>query len=198
MSVLGDIASLGASFATGGGFGLLARGAMQVVGFFEKRQDDANALAVKKLEQEHELAMLTKNFEITQATAKGEIDKLVVQGDQALALEAAMAFTTAQDHAAQPTGIKAVDLLNGLMRPLGYFSLFGPYAVAKGLIGLGAFFVLFSALSPDVTFSDAAQWALDTITRGYTQFDMDLIGSMVGFVWADRTFANRTHTAAGK
>lgn len=174
MSVLGTIVDLGTSAISGGALGLLARAGMQVIGFYQKKQDDQHALDMKKLDQSHELVLLKESRDTAIAIAKGELQKIEVQGYADVAAEEARAFTAAQQVAGKPTGIRWVDAWNATMRPFSFYLLLALYSLAK--------FATTTALWSHTDWANA-------LLNVWTQFDMALLGSAFGFVWADRTFS---------
>lgn len=207
MSIASTLLDLGMGFITGGGATMIIRGGMQMIGYFQKKQDDAHALEVLRANNDHEFRMLDKQAVIDAAVRQGEIDKINAtgaqalalvkeQGAQALAAEEAKAFTVAQEKAGQPSGVRWIDGANALMRPFGYFAIFGPYAAAKLISILGAFATLMTGFSKAITWKAAATAAGDIVATTYTPFDMNLIGSMMGFLWADRTFSRNFASTA--
>lgn len=196
MSIASTLLDLGMGFITGGGATMIIRGGMQLIGYIQKKQDDAHSLEVLRVNNAHEIAMMDKQAAVDAATLKGDIEKITVAGAQALELEGAKAFTVAQEVAKQPSGIRWIDGANALMRPFGYFVIFTPYAFGKVISMAGAGATLLTGFSKEVTFKAAAVAAGDIVATSYTPFDMNLIGSMMGFIWADRTFSRNFASTA--
>ena len=72
-----DILGLGASFLSGGGVGFLARGAMQIVGFFQQRQADRQTLEMRKLDIEQEKWLSESSRETAKLVAEGDRKSVV-------------------------------------------------------------------------------------------------------------------------
>lgn len=101
----------------GGG---LMRALPEVIGLWNKKTDNA-----------HEMAMLEKQFQLEKTRADARHDDIVTQGgiDQAIALLDAQ--KTALAGQMQKVGIKWVDALNFLVRPLTTYYFLGLYGLVK-------------------------------------------------------------------
>jgi len=177
MDLVGTLLSL----VSGGGLGFLARGAMQVVGFFQQRQADKQTLAMRELDINHEKWLAESSRETAKLISAGKLAAIEATGDANVAAEEARAFTVAMQDQAKPTGIGWIDAANGFMRPFGYYSILAVYFGWKASY-------LFSAIGPQFTLMDSLQ-------IGWTDLDSALLGSAWGFVWADRSFSKNTVAA---
>ena len=143
----------------GGG---LMRALPEFVGLWNKKTDNA-----------HELAMLDRQFQLEQTRAAARHDDIVTQGgiDEMLALLDAQKSALAGQM--QKVGIKWVDALNFLVRPLTTYYFLGMY----GLVKLSMIVVALRAVDPGVAIIQC--WSADdaSILAGILAF------WFVGRVW---------------
>lgn len=101
----------------GGG---LMRALPELIGLWNKKTDNA-----------HELAMLDKQVELEKTRSDARKDEIVTQGDidQTLALLASQ--KSALETQMQKVGIRWVDALNFLVRPLTTYFFLGMYGLVK-------------------------------------------------------------------
>jgi hypothetical protein len=177
-----DILGLGANFLAGGGLGFAARGAMQIVGFFQQRQSDRQTLEMRKLDIEQERFLAESSRETAKLVAEGTLAAIEATGRMDEITEQARAFTEAQRKAYQPTGNLFIDGSNAFMRPFGYYSILIFYFGWK-------IAYLCSAIGPELML-------VDVLVMGWGDLDSALLGSAWGFVWADRSFSKNTVSAA--
>lgn len=131
------------------------------------------ALWNKKTDNAHELAMLDRQAELEKTRAAARMDEIVTQGgiDQTIALlDAQKAALSGQ---MQKVGIKWVDALNFLVRPLTTYYFLGLY----GLVKLSMIVVALRAVDPWVALIQC--WSADdaAILSGILAF------WFVGRVW---------------
>jgi len=92
----------------------------EILGFLNKKTDNA-----------HELAMLDKQFQLEQTRAQARMEEVRFQGD----VDQTIALLDAQREAMrgqmQKTGIRWVDALNFLVRPLTTYYFLGMYGAVK-------------------------------------------------------------------
>jgi len=77
MDLVGTLLSL----VSGGGLGFLARGAMQVVGFFQQRQADKQTLAMRELDINHEKWLAESSRETAKLISAGKLAAIEATGD---------------------------------------------------------------------------------------------------------------------
>lgn len=143
--------------------GALVRVLPELVGFFNKKTDNAHEL--KLIEAQAKVTVLGTESKMQGIMAQGEVDQMVKAIDaHSLALSAQM----------QKTGFWFVDTLNFLVRPLTtYYLLFlyGLYKVA-----------LFAAALD----TGAGTWA--SVLQVYTVDDFTMLGGVLGFWFIGRAF----------
>ena len=176
-----DILGLGASFLSGGGVGFLARGAMQIVGFFQQRQADRQTLEMRKLDIEQEKWLSESSRETAKLVAEGKLAAIEAQGEADMPTEEARGWTAAQKRSLEPTGSRWIDGANAFMRPFGYYAILAFYFGIK-IVMIGNGFTQSVAM-------------LDAVLLAWTPLDAALLGSAWGFVWADRSFSKNTVSA---
>lgn len=92
----------------------------EILGFLNKKTDNA-----------HELAMLEKQFQLEQTRAAARLDEIRVQGD----VDQTIALLDVQREALkgqmQKTGIRFVDALNFLVRPVTTYFFLSMYGIVK-------------------------------------------------------------------
>lgn len=144
----------------GGGF---MRALPEFIGLWNKKTDNA-----------HELAMLDKQVELEKTRAGARMDEITTQGniDETLALLDAQ--KTALSGQMQMTGIRAVDALNFLVRPLTTYYFLILYGLAKL-----AMFVL--ALNADI-----GGW--EAILKIYDDTDREILSGIIAFWFVGRVF----------
>lgn len=134
----------------------------ELLGFLNKKTDNA-----------HELAMLDKQFQLEQYRAQSRMQEIEFQGgvDQTLALLDAQ--KTALAGQMQKTGIRWVDALNFLVRPLTTYYFLGFY----GLVKLAMLVVAFQQLD-----------AWHAIIQCWTQDDAAILSGILAFWFVGRVF----------
>ena len=128
----------------------------------------------KKADNAHELAMLNKQVELEQVKAAAQKTAIVEQGqvDQLLALMAAQKDALADQM--KQTGIKFVDALNALVRPLTTYYFLLLYGLAKI-----AMFAIATQDTKDV-------WS--AILKVYTPDDVAIFFGILSFWFVGRVF----------
>ena len=143
----------------GGG---LMRALPEFVGLWNKKTDNA-----------HELAMLDRQFQLEQTRAAARMDELVAQGD----IDQTLALLDAQKSALagqmQKVGIRWVDALNFLVRPLTTYYFLGMY----GLVKLSMIIVALRAVDPWVAIIQC--WSAD---------DAAILAGILSFWFVGRVF----------
>ena len=143
----------------GGG---LMRALPEFVGLWNKKTDNA-----------HELAMLDRQVELEKTRAGARMDEIKEQGNinQVLALlDAQKAALTGQ---MQPVGIRWVDALNFLVRPLTTYYFLGMY----GLVKLAMIVVALRAVDPWLAIIQC--WSAD---------DAAILSGILSFWFVGRVF----------
>lgn len=146
--------------ALGGG---LLRLLPEILNFLHKREDNA-----------HELAMLDKQFQLEQLRTDGKLREIEAQGnfDQVLALLEAQ--KTALQGQMQKTGIRLVDSLNFLVRPVVTYVLLTLYVLHK----LGGAVILYA------TGTSLAS----VFVQIYSPDDFALLSGILAFWFVGRVF----------
>ena len=143
----------------GGG---LMRALPEFVGLWNKKTDNA-----------HELAMLDRQFQLEQTRAAARMDELVAQGD----IDQTLALLDAQKSALagqmQKVGIRWVDALNFLVRPLTTYYFLGMY----GLVKLSMIIVALRAVDPWLAIIQC--WSAD---------DAAILAGILSFWFVGRVF----------
>lgn len=147
----------------GGG---VMRALPELIGLWNKKTDNA-----------HELAMLDKQFQLEQTRAAARMDEITAQGDIDQVLKLLDAQKSALEGQMQKTGIKAVDALNFLVRPLATYYFLALYGLAKL-----AMFVL--AIQADIS-----GW--EAILKLYDASDRDILAGILAFWFVGRVFDKR-------
>lgn len=148
-------------------FGGLLRLAPEVIGFMNKKQDQA-----------HELRMTTLQLDIDKARAQQALD--LAHANAAIAADQAdmQALIEAVKGQATPTGVKWVDAVSATVRPfLTYWWCVILYTTAK-VIGIVV------AVQASATLAQLAPLLV-------TEFDRSVIGSMLAFWFVDRSLRRR-------
>ena len=131
------------------------------------------ALWNKKTDNAHELAMLDRQFQLEQTRAAARMDELVAQGD----IDQTLALLDAQKSALagqiQKVGIKWVDALNFLVRPLTTYYFLGMY----GLVKLSMIIVALRAVNPWLAIIQC--WSAD---------DAAILAGILSFWFVGRVF----------
>lgn len=142
-------------------------------GGFMRLLPELIGLLNKKADNSHELAMLEKQFQLEQTLAAAKQAEIAQQGDidQTLALLASQKEALAGQM--QPTGIRWVDALNTLVRPLTTYYFLALYGMAKI-----AMFAIASA--------DKDVW--HAIMQVYTPDDLAMLSGILAFWFVGRCF----------
>jgi hypothetical protein len=128
----------------------------------------------KKQDLVHELKLLDKQIELETMRATQKRDELALQADLQVEVEWAKALNSSVAAVSAPSGNSYIDTINASVRPiLTYWWCLVIYTVSKG-------FLLYAALQEEYT----AETLAGVIT---TPFDQAVVGSMLGFWFADRT-----------
>lgn len=130
-------------------------------------------LFTAKQDAAHEYQMTQLQLQIDQARATQNLDLVHAQGAIAADTAEMSAMIEALKAQAVPSGIKWVDALSSSVRPiLTYWLCLVMYTAYKA--------ALFSiAMHGGVTWEHA-------LIQGYTEFDQDVVGSIIGFWFTDR------------
>jgi hypothetical protein len=144
----------------GGG---VMRALPELIGLWNKKTDNA-----------HELDMLDKQFQLEQTRAAARMDEITMQGDIDQVLKLLDAQKSALEGQMQKTGIKVVDALNFLVRPLTTYYFLILYGLAKV-----AMFVL--AMQAGIS-----GW--EAILKLYDANDRDILAGILAFWFVGRVF----------
>lgn len=131
----------------------------------------------KKTDNQHELAMLDRQVELEKTRAGARMEEITTQGgiDQAIALlDAQKSALTGQ---MQKVGIRWVDALNFLVRPLTTYYFLGMY----GLVKLATLVVALRT---------ADQWS--AIIQCWTADDGAILSGILAFWFVGRVFDKKT------
>lgn len=143
----------------GGGFMRLLP---ELIGLWNKKTDNA-----------HELAMLEKQYQLEQTRAANKQAEIAQQGD----IDQMLAMMSAQKEALvgqmQKTGIRLVDALNWLVRPLTTYYFLGLY----GLVKLATIMIALNSTDP---------W--HAIIQCWTVDDAATLSGILGFWFVGRVF----------
>lgn len=143
----------------GGGFMRLLP---ELIGLWNKKTDNA-----------HELAMLDKQYQLEQTRAANKQAEIAQQGD----IDQMLAMMAAQKEALvgqmQKTGIKFVDALNWLVRPLTTYYFLGMFGIYKAAL-----------LATAMQTKDI--WA--SILQVYTPDDAAMLSGILAFWFVGRVF----------
>lgn len=129
----------------------------RVIDWLEKRQEHQIELEQMRAQENIDQAKHTRQLDMIRLQSELKLTEVKLVGETQLDLEAGRAFTEAMKHANRPTGNVKIDAWNGSIRP----------AAATMALGL---------------------WFLKMLRAGFelTQWDMDLVSSILGFYFADR------------
>jgi hypothetical protein len=138
----------------------------EVLGFLNRKQDNA-----------HELAMLDRQFQLEGMRQAARINELQVQGDYAEALALVDAQKEAIKGQMQLTSIPLVDALNFLVRPAVTYFMVLLYALAK----VAMFMIAMR--------SGLGGW--DAILKVYDNEDRAILSGIISFWFVSRTIEKR-------
>ena len=126
------------------------------------KQDHQHEIEKMRLQSDIDQKTHAQNLESMRVQSELGLKEVVVKSEQAINEIDAQGFYAAQSEAMKPTGVKFVDCWNGSIRP------------AAATIAL-------------------CLWTLALHRNGWTMiaWDMDLIASIFGFFFADRSMAKR-------
>lgn len=147
----------------GGG---IMRALPELIGLWNKKTDNA-----------HELAMLDKQIQLENTRAAARMDEIATQGDIDQVLKLLDAQKSALEGQMQKTGIKVVDALNFLVRPIATYYFLILYGLAKI-----AMFVL--AIQAGIS-----GW--EAILKLYDAGDRDILAGILAFWFVGRVFDKR-------
>lgn len=142
-----------------GGF---LRALPELLGFLNKKTDNA-----------HELAMLDRQFQLEQTRASARVHEVQVQGD----IDQTIALLNAQSAAIksqmQKTGIRWVDALNFLVRPLTTYY----FLICYGIVKTAMIVIAVRAVDPWVA-----------IIQCWSEQDAATLGGILSFWFVGRVF----------
>lgn len=150
--------------ALGGG---LLRVIPEVLGFFDKKN-----------ERSHELSMMDKSLALEQQKASGALALASEQHEASVDAGLIQALVEAQKGQAQATGIKFVDALNALVRPVIAYAIFGLYALVR-----------ITTLLVAIKSNPAAWQAI--VASCWTTEDMAMLNMVLGFFFVGRAFLGK-------
>ncbi len=131
----------------------------------------------KKTDNDHELAMLEKQFQLEQTRAAAKQAEIAQQGD----IDQMLALLASQKEALtgqmQLTGIRFVDALNMLVRPLTTYYFLALYGLAKS--------AMFA-----VALQDKDVW--HAIMQVYTPDDLTMLSGILAFWFVGRVFDKKS------
>jgi hypothetical protein len=125
----------------------------------------------KKQDNAHELAMVDKQVELAKVQHQQKLEEISIQSDADIDVEWAKTLSVAL----QPvkTGTPLIDGLNALIRPLiTFWWVIVLYSISKG-------FLIYAAVAEHIP----AKILASVVT---TEFDIAVIGSIIGFWFTDR------------
>lgn len=130
----------------------------ELVGFLKSRQDQRHEVEMMRVQADLAAAEHARNLEAIRVQADLGVKTIEVQGAADIGREEARAFAALQAAANRPTGIAWVDAWNASVRP----------AFATVALSL---------------------WLMALVSRGFRldEWDMGLMGVIVGFYFADRS-----------
>lgn len=131
----------------------------------------------KKTDNAHELAMLDKQFQLEQFRATSRMEEVRFQGDVDQTLALLDAQKVALQSQMQKTGIRWVDALNFLVRPLTTYYFLGFYGLVKIAI-------LVTAMQLTDT------WG--AILQIWTNDDAAILSGILAFWFVGRVFDKRS------
>lgn len=134
----------------------------EVAAWIGKRQDHAHEIERLRLQGELDAAQHARNQDAIRVQAELGIQTIRVQADAAIGQLEVQGWATAVAAAQQPTGIFLVDLWNGVIRPL---------AASIAIL----------------------LWVLALNQQGWkmSDWDMELVGVILGFFFASRELVKR-------
>lgn len=127
-------------------------------------------------DKKHELALLHVQLQFAEVRAKAAIADTQAAG--AAGVEADLQTTDMAYQGPKPTGIRLIDFLNGVLRPLAGFAAIGAFCVFSTvlLVAMGA-----ELRAGDITFTVALQAFQDSLIA-------DTIIGVWGFLYGARNF----------
>lgn len=147
------------SFLGGSGFRMIWG---EISSYLTKTQDHAHEVELLRLQSALEDARAERSIANIRLQSELNVQQVEVQSAADDAKGAAEAFTAAMENATKPTGIKLVDIWNGVIRPA-YASFFLALIVLKVY---------------------SQHWKMD-------EWDMALAGMVAGFFFADRSLTKK-------
>lgn len=128
----------------------------------------------KKTDNAHELAMMDKQFQLEQMRSDAQRANIEAQGNIDMSLATLQAQGIALQAQMQKTGIRIVDTLNFLVRPVVTYILLTLYVLHK----LGGAIILYSAGST----------VANVFVQIYTADDFALLSGILAFWFVGRVF----------
>lgn len=134
----------------------------EISSFINKRQDNSHELQMLRLQSDIDDRAHTRNQETLQLQAQLGIKVIEAQSQAMVDKTDADAFGAAMARAFAPTGYSVVDIWNGVVRP------------AAATIAL-------------------ALWVCKLVSQNFqmADWDMELVGAILGFFFADRSLGKR-------
>jgi hypothetical protein len=130
------------------------------------------SLLTKKQDYAHELAMLDRQAALEQSRSQARLDEITTQGNFTDMLALLDAQKEALKGQMQPTGIRFVDALNFLVRPLTTYYFLGCYGIYKTALLV-------------IAIRQVDAWT--AILQCYTENDMNILASILAFWFVGRT-----------
>ena len=125
----------------------------------------------KKQDNEHELALLDKQIELSKVQHEEKLAEISAQSDAQIDVEWSKALSVALE--SPKSGVPLIDGLNALVRPvMTFWWCLVLYSIAKG-------FIIYASYTAHAT-------AIQMSTVLVTDFDTTVIGSILGFWFVDR------------
>lgn len=134
----------------------------EVLGFLNKKTDNS-----------HELAMLDKQFQLEQTRASARMEEVRYQGDVDQTIALLDAQREAMTSQMQKTGIRWVDALNFLVRPLTTYY----FLVMYGMVKVATLMVALDAMD-----------AWQAILQVWTKDDAAILSGILAFWFVGRVF----------
>ena len=138
-----------------------------IIGFLGSMVGPIISLYKSKMDNAHELEMFRANVEMSKIQHEAKMAELSATAD--------IEETKVLHQSAMPIGVKWVDALNALVRPLFSYAFFGIYIAVKCYHYMEA-----SKLGPSAFMAN-----LDNL---WTEVDMSIFCSIVAFWFGNRTF----------
>lgn len=138
----------------------------RVLDWLERKQAFREEQARNAQQEQFDQARHVRQLEMIRVQADLKVGEIKLIGEQQVNLADAQAFVEAQKRAFTPTGVRWVDAWNACIRP-------GAATISLAI------------------------WLAKIVKAGFTitQWDMDLVSSILGFFFADRQLGKRSKAA---